>query len=104
MTAAALADHRTAPVPEKVRAALTLLEKVTLRPGEVTAADVRPLKELGVTRQAVEHALWVGFCFNHIARLADAFGWEVPDRAGFDASAKMLLSQGYLMPFRTSPR
>lgn len=98
-----VADYRTAPIDEKLRAMLGLLEKVT-RDEVVTAADVAPLKALGLTREAIEGALLVGYCFNQINRLADALGWEVPDRAGFDASAKMLLSQGYLMPFRTPPR
>lgn len=51
-----------------------------------------------------EHALWVGFCFNHIARLADALGWEVLEPEGFAASAQALLAHGYLMPLRTRPR
>jgi hypothetical protein len=76
---------------------------VTLSPDQVSADDVRPLKALGVSREAVEHALLVGFCFNHITRLADAFGFEVVSREAFDASAQMLLSRGYQMPFRTTP-
>jgi alkylhydroperoxidase family enzyme len=103
VTEAALADHRAAPLPEKVRAALELLEKVTLTPDEVTADDVRPLKALGVSRQAVEDALLVGYCFNQITRLADAFGFEVVSREAFHASAAMLLSRGYQLPFRTKP-
>lgn len=103
MTAAALADHRAAPLPEKVRAALDLLEKVTLAPDQVTADDVRPLKALGVSRTAVEQALLVGYCFNQIARLADALGFEVVSREAFDATAAMLLSRGYQLPFRTKP-
>lgn len=104
MTAAALEDHRTAPLPPKVKAALDLLEKLTRAHTAVTADDVRPLKQLGVSREAVEDALLVGFCFNHITRLADAFGFEVVTRQAFDASAKMLLRQGYRLPFHTRPR
>lgn len=104
MTQAVLADHRTARIDSKLRATLDLLEKVTLHPQELTPGDVAPLKALGLTREAVESALLVAFCFNQIARLADAFGWEVLDEDGFNASAANLLSHGYLMPFRTEPR
>ena len=97
---AALADWRTAPVEERVRATLGLLEKVTLTPESVGKDDVAPLRALGVSRQAVEDALVVCFCFNLIDRLADAFGWHVPDKKGFAASATALLRQGYKMPFR----
>ena len=96
---AVLSDWRTAPIDEKVRAALGLLEKMTLSPGTLGPDDVRPLRALGISRQAVEDALLVSFSFNLIDRLADSFGWHVPGKAGFDASAKALLKQGYVMPF-----
>lgn len=56
-----------------------------------------------MSRQAATEALWVAFCFNEIARVADALGWESPDAAGFSASAKSLLSFGYLLPFHQGP-
>jgi hypothetical protein len=40
-------------------------------------------------------ALAVAFTFNTITRLADTFGFEVPDTAAFDAGAKYLLARGY---------
>jgi hypothetical protein len=72
-------------------------------PAAVTAADLAPLQALGVSRQAVEDALAVAFCFNLITRLADSFGWHIPEQAGFDASATSLLDRGYLMPMRATP-
>ncbi len=102
--AATLADWRTAPLDERVRATLGLLEKVTLHPASLTAADVAPLRTLGIARQAIEDALVVAFCFNILDRIADAFGWHVPGKDGFDASAKILLSAGYKMPLRARPK
>lgn len=102
MTAAVLADHRSAPIAAPLRAMLTYLEKVTLEPDRVTADDARALKDAGVSKQAARDALWVAFCFNDIARVADALGWEIPDTAGFTASAKSLLRFGYLLPFHSS--
>jgi hypothetical protein len=98
-----LADLETAPIDEKLRATLRFIRKVTLEPGAVGPDDVRPLKQAGLSRQAVEDALSVAYCFNLIARLADAFGWFVPGPEGFQASAKFLLSKGYLMPMRGKP-
>lgn len=101
MTAAVLADHRTAPIGEPLRAMLVYLEKVTLDPRHVTGDDARALKAAGVSKAAARDALWVSFCFNDIARVADALGWDVPDAAAFSASAKSLLRFGYLLPFHS---
>ena len=94
-----LLDFERAPIDEKVKATLRALRKVTLEPSEFGPEDVRPLKALGISRAAVEDALLVAFCFNTIARIADALGWYVPDRAAFEASAESLLRMGYAMPF-----
>ncbi len=83
---------------------LGYLEKVTLTPEELTADDARLLKVDGVTKAAAKEALWVAYCFNQIARVADALGWEIPEAAGFTASAKSLLSFGYLMPFHSKQK
>ena len=83
---------------------LGYLEKVTLTPDAVTADDARLLKAVGVTKAAATEALWVAYCFNQIARVADALGWEIPEAAGFTASAKSLLSFGYLMPFHSKQK
>jgi alkylhydroperoxidase family enzyme len=94
-----LADHTAATgISDQVRAALGLLKKVTesSRTGEaITADDVRPLLATGATRAQVEDALYVGFCFNVITRLADTFEFWVGPPAAFASSAKMLLSRGY---------
>ncbi len=61
----------------------------------MTAADVAPLLALGITREQVEDALAVGFCFNVITRLADTFAFEVGTQSSFDAGARSLLTRGY---------
>ena len=92
---AVLADLESAPIGEPLRATLAFLRKVTRAHDEVTAADVRPLLALGVTQAQIEDALHVGFAFNVITRLADAFKFEVGSRASFEASASILLGRGY---------
>jgi hypothetical protein len=68
---------------------------VTREHEAVTAADVRQLLALGVTRAQIEDALNVGFAFNVITRLADTFEFEVGPPAAFEMGAKMLLTRGY---------
>jgi alkylhydroperoxidase family enzyme len=103
VVAAALADLDAADLSPQFRAMARFLAKVTLEPEEVGAADARAVREAGVGRQAMEDALMVCFCFSLITRLADAFGWHIPDEAGFQASGKSLLDHGYLMPLRGKP-
>lgn len=88
-------DPDSAELPEKVKATLRLLTKVTKDHGNLTAADVAPVLAAGVTRDGVRQALDVAWAFNVITRLADAFQFRVGDRAFFDSGAKMLLSRGY---------
>ncbi len=104
VTEAVLADVETAPIDEKLRAMIRFLEKVTVDPQSVGPDDARRVRDLGVSRQAMEDALMVAFCFNLITRLADAFGWYIPNESGFEASAKSLLAHGYLMPLRAKPK
>ena len=90
-----LADYKTAAIDEKLRAILGLLEKLTLSPETLTAADVRPVLACGVTREAIVDAFYVAFLFNTYDRLADTLGWELPDRAYYPKAGRFLLKRGY---------
>ena len=91
-----LADYRTARIGEKLRATLALLEKMTLSPDALSAADVRPVLALGVSREALVDAFYVAFLFNTYDRLADTLGWELPDRRYYPKAGRFLLKRGYL--------
>jgi len=71
-----------------------MLRKLT-REHRVDATDMRALLAVGVSREQVEDALAVGFAFNTITRLADAFGFVQPSRNAMEAGAKYLLARGY---------
>ncbi|HUB09143.1 MAG TPA: carboxymuconolactone decarboxylase family protein [Myxococcales bacterium] len=92
--AAVLADLDTAPIEEPLRATLRLLRKLT-RERSVDANDVRAVLASGASRAQIADALAVGFAFNVIARLADAFGFHQPGPEAFAAGAKYLLTRGY---------
>lgn len=91
---AVLADVDTAPIEEPLRATLRLLRKLTTEHA-VSADDMRTVLAAGVTKQQIEDALAVCFCFNVIDRCADTFEFYVPGAAAFAASATFLLSRGY---------
>jgi uncharacterized peroxidase-related enzyme len=92
--AAVLADLESAPIDERLRATLRLLGKLT-RQLTVTADDMRTALAAGVTRDQIEDALAVSFAFNTTNRLADAFGFFVPEPKAFEAGATFLLRRGY---------
>lgn len=79
----------------RVRAALELLETMTFRPHDLGAEHVTRLLEAGVSETAVEDALYVGFLFNLIDRVADSLGFEVVSAERFDKGADHLLKHGY---------
>jgi alkylhydroperoxidase family enzyme len=93
--AAVLKDYRTAPIDDRLRAMLRLLEKFTLRPDEMGPADIRAVLATGVSREMIRDAFYVAFLFNGYDRLADALGWELPDRAYYAKAGKFLLKKGY---------
>lgn len=90
-----LADWRTAPVDDKLRAMLGFLETLTLRPDEVTAADVAPLRAAGWPDEAIEKAIYVCFCFSVMDRLADTFGFQLTSEKGLKWVSRILLGPSY---------
>ena len=90
-----LEDYRTAPINERLRAALAFLEKMTLTPNELTAADAQHVVDTGVTRAALRDAVLVCSLFNMIDRIADTLNFAVPPDEAFRVGAKFLLSRGY---------
>lgn len=96
MVDAVLADYRTAPISEQLKAMLSYLEKVTAQ--TVTVDDARALKAAGVSKEQAHDALFVAFCFNQIVRIADALDWEMQAPEGFAAGARSLLKFGYSLP------
>jgi uncharacterized peroxidase-related enzyme len=93
---AVLADYRTAPIPEKLRAMLEFIEKLTLRPAEVGPDDATPLRAAGLSDEEIESAVHVCALFNVINRVADSLGFETTDRTGYERGGRRLVSVGYV--------
>jgi uncharacterized peroxidase-related enzyme len=90
-----LDDWRSVAMSEKLRATLGFLETLTLRPDDVSPADIAPLRAAGVSDAAIEDAINVCALFNVYDRLADALGWYLPEADGYAASGRTLLKRGY---------
>jgi len=48
--------------------------------------------------EAIEDAVAISCIFHIVDRLADAFSFHLPDEAGYEAGAKVLLRVGYEFP------
>ena len=88
-------DWRTAPVSPRIAATLGFIEKLTLRPDEVTRADADAVRAAGVSDDALVDAIHVCALFSMIVRLADSLGWDVPPFESFFERADAMLAGGY---------
>ena len=94
---AVLEDWRTAPVSDRLRAALRFLEAMTLRPTDVTPQMMRELLAAGLNDRAIREAAYVGFLFNTLDRLADSLDFTLPTDEEARAISGVLLRFGYAM-------
>lgn len=92
-----LADHRSAPIAESLRTTLTFIEKLTLRPDQLSPADIAPMRAAGVSDKAIEEAMYVAFLFNFMDRLADAFDFEIQSEEVTRNVARALQKHGYAL-------
>ncbi len=76
---------------------LGFLEKLTLRPAELTAQDADAVRAAGVSDDAMVDAIHVAALFNMIARLADSLGWDVPSWDTLYGRAEAMLTSGYAL-------
>ena len=65
-------DWRTAALSAQQQALCAYAEKLTLRPAEMTEADVEALRDAGLDDVRIHSAVQVIAYFNYINRVADA--------------------------------
>lgn len=90
-----LRNYRTAAIDARLKATLGFLEKLTLKPWEVNAEDMRALQDAGVDAVAIREAMYVCFLFDFITRCADAFDFDLPRRRGERWIGRVILWIGY---------
>jgi len=76
---------------------LGFLEKLTLRPEELSPHDADRVRTAGVSSEAMIDAIHVAALFNMIVRLADSFGWDVPGWDALAQRAPAMLEGGYAL-------
>jgi alkylhydroperoxidase family enzyme len=84
-------------VSEQLRATLGFVEKLTLRPADLTHDDAEAVRAAGVSDDALVDAIHVCAFFSMIVRLADSLGWDVPTFDEFAARADGMLASGYAL-------
>ena len=94
---AVLKDWRTAPIDERLRAALGYLEKLTLNPDSLDCSDIAKLHEAGLTDTAILEVGYVCCLFSTINRLADAFDFAIPNAKLAGNDGRFLNRFGYTM-------
>lgn len=90
-----LRDWRTAPVDDRMRAALAFLEKLTLMPTDLAPADAEAARAAGLSDLALNELVHVSFAFEVADRLADALDWEIPNERSLRWVQRILLNLGY---------
>jgi uncharacterized peroxidase-related enzyme len=91
----ALADYKTAPISDGLKATLEFLEAMTLRPTELTSESAAAVFDAGVSAEALTDAIAVGAIFNIVTRYANALDFALPTANEFDRAASVLLKRGY---------
>ena len=94
---AVLEDWQTADIPQRTRAALRLLETMTLHPADIDQAFVQSLNDAGLDTIAIQEAANVGFHYNLINRVADAINFPVPSGVQTKRLASILNITGKLL-------
>jgi uncharacterized peroxidase-related enzyme len=69
------ADHRSAAIPDRMKAALDYAVRLTLRPREMEEADVQALRDAGWTDEDVMDIAEITGVFNMSNRMASGLGW-----------------------------
>lgn len=92
---AVLTDWRTAPVNPALRATLSFLEALALRPDEVSAEAILQMREAGVSEEGIEQAIVICAIFSVADRLADTFDYAPPDPRMMEKAGEQMLIRGY---------
>jgi|GEM_PF-835209 len=92
---AALNDPQTAPVSEKLRAALVYADKLTRTPDDITKADINALYDAGLNETAITEVTYISFCFSVINRFANTFDFDLGQGDETKRTARFLYHMGY---------
>jgi uncharacterized peroxidase-related enzyme len=96
LTDAILRDYQSAPIPPKLKALLTFVEKVNQASADVGLADVETAREAGWTDEALYDAITVCAMFNFFNRWVSASGVSEMPTGAYQISGKRMATEGYV--------
>jgi len=89
-------DFESAPVNDRIKAALRLIVRFVDQPEDLGPADFHELRALGVRDEGIEEVLEVAALFNIVTRVADALEFHIPEWEDFKRGAERMLAHGYV--------
>jgi uncharacterized peroxidase-related enzyme len=92
---AVLSNYDAAPISAGLKATLSFLETMTLRPAELTEGDARAVLGRGVSEQSLADAIAVGAVFNLITRYVNALSFSIPTADRRRRVGEALAQSGY---------
>ena len=93
-----LQDLDTAPVSDRLRAVLALVQKLTLAPSKVMQADIDSVFQAGWSERAIQDAIDVCALFSFMNRIVNGYGFEPPNNQQMTVMAKGINAHGYEAP------
>ena len=95
----AMLEHwREADLDPRMKAAFEILEKRATDPMQLSATEAARARAAGISDEAIMDVLYIGFTFDLINRLANAFGFTTVDESGRRRTAAIMHRLGYRMP------
>lgn len=92
-----LADHRAAPISERLRALLTIAERCVEDGRNVTQTDVEQARAAGATDLEIHDTVLIAAAFCLFNRYVDGLAMPgLPDDASYDQVGSVLSTAGYL--------
>jgi alkylhydroperoxidase family enzyme len=92
-----VADPARAPVSPNVRAMLLFLDKLTVLPDQIGAADIAALRALGISRSAIRDGIYIAMLGSVFSRMATALGVEPMTAGQLRRLSFVRLNAGYIL-------
>jgi uncharacterized peroxidase-related enzyme len=94
---AVLSYYDAAPISAGLKATLAFLERMTLRPAELSEEDAGTVLGSGVSERSLADAIAVGAVFNLITRYVNALNFTIPTEDRRRRVAEALVRSGYVL-------
>ena len=90
-----MADYESAPIDERLRAALAFLTKFASPEEDFTKDDIDKMRAAGLSDEEIKDVMYASFSFQCLSKWADAFGFPLQPPQESKAAAKILWKAPY---------